>query len=134
MHDTGAWLSRPHVLISGGPTANAGGPTANPGGPTAGEQGGRDKKGTAAYLVVLSVQASNQEVVGDVVQVASVLEPGTRHADVVGCALALHLDEDQRILFRQPRPPATPSAPDPPRACGAAHRKRCTTLYTKNPL
>lgn len=44
--------------------------------------------------VVLGVDSSDEEVVRDVVEVTTELEPGTSHGDVIGCALALGLDED----------------------------------------
>lgn len=52
----------------------------------------------AAHLAVLRVDGADEHVVGDVVQVAAVLEPGARHGDVVGGALALGLDQHQRVL------------------------------------
>lgn len=45
-------------------------------------------------LAVLGVDSSNVHVVGDVLKVTAVLEPGTSHGDVVSGALALGLDED----------------------------------------
>ena len=41
---------------------------------------------------------TNEHVVTDVVQVTSVLEPGSCHTDVVCCALALGLDQNSSIL------------------------------------
>lgn len=58
-----------------------------------------------AYLVldgvdaiVLSIERSDEHVVGDVVNVATILQPGAGHTDVVSRALALGLDQNQRIL------------------------------------
>lgn len=48
-------------------------------------------------LAVLSVDGTNQHVVGDVVEMATVLEPRTSHRDVVSGGLALALDEDGDI-------------------------------------
>mmetsp|Transcript_24095 Transcript_24095/g.75512 ORF Transcript_24095/g.75512 Transcript_24095/m.75512 type:complete len:373 (-) Transcript_24095:1175-2293(-) len=45
-------------------------------------------------LAVLVVDGADEHVVGDIVQVAAVLEPRARHGDVVGGALAPGLDED----------------------------------------
>ena len=45
-------------------------------------------------LTVLLVDSTDQHVVGDVVQVATVLQPGTGHGDVVSGGLALALDQD----------------------------------------
>ena len=52
----------------------------------------------AVDLSVFSVGGANQEIVGDVVQVVTVLEPGPSHTDMVSGALALRLDEDGSIL------------------------------------
>ena len=52
----------------------------------------------AVDLAVLRVECANEHVVGDVVQMATVLEPGPGHTDVVSCALALHLDQNVRTL------------------------------------
>ena len=52
----------------------------------------------AVDLAILGVGGTDEEVVGDVVQVSTVLEPGPSHADVVGGALALCLDQDGGIL------------------------------------
>lgn len=41
--------------------------------------------------VVLTVDRTDQHVVGDVIQVPAELQPGSGSADVVGGALALHL-------------------------------------------
>jgi hypothetical protein len=49
------------------------------------------------FLVGL-VDGTNQHVVGDVVKVTTVLQPGTGHGDVVGGGLALGLDEDGHVL------------------------------------
>lgn len=49
-------------------------------------------------LAILYIKCANEHVIGDVVQVATVLEPGPGHTDVVSCALALHLDENARSL------------------------------------
>jgi hypothetical protein len=48
-------------------------------------------------LAVLSVDGTDQHVVGDVVQMSTVLQPGTGHGDVVGGGLALGLDEDGQV-------------------------------------
>jgi hypothetical protein len=45
-------------------------------------------------LTVLSVGSTDQHVVGDVVQVATVLQPRASHGDVVSGGLALALDQD----------------------------------------
>ncbi len=45
-------------------------------------------------LAVLGVDGTNQHVVGDVVKVATVLEPWASHGDVVSGGLALTLDQD----------------------------------------
>jgi hypothetical protein len=52
-------------------------------------------------LTVLGVDGTDQHVVGDVVKVTAVLEPGTGHGDVVGGGLAVGLEQDgevERIL------------------------------------
>ena len=52
-------------------------------------------------LTVLGVDGTDQHVVGDVVEVTAVLEPGTGHGDVVGGGLAVGLKQDgevERIL------------------------------------
>ena len=49
------------------------------------------------FLVGL-VDGTNQHVVGDVVKVTTVLQPGTGHGDVVGGGLTLGLDEDGHVL------------------------------------
>jgi hypothetical protein len=45
------------------------------------------------HLVVFGIGGSDEHVVGDVVEVATVLKPGASHGDVVRGALALGLDE-----------------------------------------
>ena len=55
----------------------------------------------AVDLLVLNVESADEHVVGDVVQVAAVLQPGACHADVVRRALALHLDKNQGVLHTQ---------------------------------
>jgi len=45
------------------------------------------------YLIIVSIGSTDQHVVGDVIQMPTVLEPGTRHADMVRGALALGLDQ-----------------------------------------
>ena len=45
-------------------------------------------------LAVLSVDGTDEHVVADVLQVATVLQPRSSHGDVVSGALALGLDED----------------------------------------
>ena len=55
----------------------------------------------AVDLAILCVGGTDEEVVRDVVQVPSVLEPWASHTDVVGCALALGLDQDGGILQHQ---------------------------------
>ena len=50
------------------------------------------------HLEVLLVEASDQKVVGDVVQVATELQPGTGGGDVVSGALALDLDQDLGVV------------------------------------
>ena len=54
--------------------------------------------------VTWSMNVRNEHVVGDVVQVSTVLEPGSGHADVVGGALAEDLDQDGDILNVLPVP------------------------------
>jgi hypothetical protein len=49
-------------------------------------------------LIVGLVDGTDQHVVGDVVKVTTVLEPGTGHGDVISGGLALGLDEDREIL------------------------------------
>ena len=39
-------------------------------------------------LLVLIVNGSNEEIVGDIVQVTSVLQPGASHGDMIGGALS----------------------------------------------
>ena len=51
--------------------------------------------------VVLNVQGADEKVVGDVVQVTPVLEPGSSHTDVISSALALHFNEDCKILQKE---------------------------------
>jgi hypothetical protein len=48
-------------------------------------------------LSVLVVDGTDQHVVGDVVKVSTVLEPGTGHGDVVGGGLATALDENGEV-------------------------------------
>jgi hypothetical protein len=48
-------------------------------------------------LAVLGVDGTDQHVVRDVVQMSTVLQPGTGHGDVVGGGLALALDEDGQV-------------------------------------
>jgi hypothetical protein len=50
------------------------------------------------HLFVLRVETSDEEVVGDVVEVTSELEPWTSSGDVVSGALAFDLDEDLSVL------------------------------------
>ncbi len=57
----------------------------------------------AVDAIVLNVERADEHVVGDIVQVAAVLEPGARHADVVRGALALDLDQHRQVLH--PKPP-----------------------------
>lgn len=49
-------------------------------------------------LTVGLVDGTNQHVVGDVVKMATVLEPGTSHGDVIGGGLAVALDEDRNVV------------------------------------
>jgi len=49
-------------------------------------------------LIVGLVDGTDQHVVGDVVKVTTVLEPGTGHGDVISGGLALGLDEDGEVL------------------------------------
>lgn len=49
-------------------------------------------------LTVGLVDSTNQHVVGDVIKMATVLEPGTSHGDVVSGSLALGLDENGNAL------------------------------------
>ena len=49
------------------------------------------------HLFVLLVDGGDEEIVGDVLKVTSVLEPGAGGGDVVGGAFALHLDQDPHI-------------------------------------
>lgn len=51
----------------------------------------------AVGLTVLSVDGTDQHVVGDVVKVATVLQPRTSHGDVVGGGLTLALDQDGEV-------------------------------------
>lgn len=46
---------------------------------------------------VLGVGGADEHVVGDVVEMATVLEPLTGHGDVIGGGLALALDEDRSV-------------------------------------
>lgn len=48
-------------------------------------------------LTVLLVDGTDKHVVGDVVQVSTVLQPGTGHGDVVGGSFALALDQDGEV-------------------------------------
>ena len=48
-------------------------------------------------LTVGGVDGTDQHVVGDVVKVTTVLEPGTGHGDVISGGLALGLDEDGHV-------------------------------------
>lgn len=48
-------------------------------------------------LAVLLVDGTDQHVVGDVVQVTAVLQPGTSHGDVVSGGLTLALDENRQV-------------------------------------
>lgn len=48
-------------------------------------------------LTVGSVDGTNQHVVGDVVEMTTVLEPRTGHGNVIGGGLALGLDEDRHV-------------------------------------
>ena len=63
-----------------------------------------------AGLAGVGVDRAQVEVAGDVLQVASVLEPGTGGRDVVGCALALRLEQDREPLVVVPVPARTPRA------------------------
>lgn len=54
-------------------------------------------------LLVLGVDGADQHVVGDVLEVAAELEPGSGGGDVVGGALALHLDQHAHVLVRVQR-------------------------------
>lgn len=49
-------------------------------------------------LVVGLVDGTDQHVVGDVVEMATVLQPWTSHRDVISGGLALGLDEDREVL------------------------------------
>jgi hypothetical protein len=49
-------------------------------------------------FTVLRVDSTDQHVVGDVVQVTTVLEPRTGHGDVIGSTLTLDLDQDRDFL------------------------------------
>jgi hypothetical protein len=48
-------------------------------------------------LTVLGVDGTDQHVVGDVVKVTAVLEPGTGHGNVVGGGLAVGLEQDGKV-------------------------------------
>lgn len=48
-------------------------------------------------LAVLLVDGTDKHVVGDVVQVSTVLQPGTSHGDVISGGLALALDQDGEV-------------------------------------
>ena len=52
----------------------------------------------STHLVILSIESADEHVVGDVVKVTSVLQPGPSHGDVVCCALALGLDQDEGVI------------------------------------
>jgi len=57
--------------------------------------------GEVLDLVCLSVglvDGADEHVVGDVVQMPTVLEPWASHGDVIGCGLALALDQDWEVL------------------------------------
>src|SRR5438046_10690351 len=43
---------------------------------------------------VLSIGCSDQHVVGDVVEMSTVLEPRSGHGNMIGCGLSLALDQD----------------------------------------
>lgn len=45
--------------------------------------------------VILNVYGSNEQIVGDVVQVAAEFQPGPSSADVVGGTLSLHLQRQK---------------------------------------
>ncbi|PMB63621.1 hypothetical protein BM221_010520 [Beauveria bassiana] len=49
-------------------------------------------------LTVGLIDGTNQHVVGDVVKMATVLQPGTSHGDVIGSGLSLGLDKNGYIL------------------------------------
>lgn len=49
------------------------------------------------HLVVLGVGGTNEHVVGDVVQMTTVLQPGTGSRDVIGGALSLNLNQHGQI-------------------------------------
>lgn len=51
----------------------------------------------AVGLAVLGVDGTNQHVVGNVVKVTTVLQPGTGHGDVVSGGLAVALDQDGQV-------------------------------------
>lgn len=56
--------------------------------------------GQVVHLVGLSVgsvDSANQHVVGDVVQVTTVLQPGAGHGDVISGSLSLSLDQDGQV-------------------------------------
>lgn len=50
------------------------------------------------HLVVLRVGGANEHVVGDVVQMTTVLQPGTGSRDVIGGALSLNLNQHGQIF------------------------------------
>ena len=56
------------------------------------------------HLFVFRVESGDKEVVGDVVQVAAEFEPRSCRRNVIGCALALDLDQDLAVfhLFAVP--------------------------------
>mmetsp|Transcript_32519 Transcript_32519/g.81519 ORF Transcript_32519/g.81519 Transcript_32519/m.81519 type:complete len:453 (-) Transcript_32519:772-2130(-) len=49
-------------------------------------------------LAVLVVHSANQKIVTDVIQVATVLQPGTSRTDVIGGTLATSLDQHNHLL------------------------------------
>jgi hypothetical protein len=49
-------------------------------------------------LAVLGVDGTDQHVVGNVVKVTTVLQPGSGHTDVISGGLALGLEEDREVL------------------------------------
>lgn len=55
------------------------------------------KGGDLIGLAVVRVDGADEEVIGDVVEVAAVLEPRARCADVVRRALALGLDQHRAV-------------------------------------
>ena len=57
-----------------------------------------DKYPHLVHLLVLCVDGGDEQVVGDVLEMAAELEPGSGGRDVVSCALAFHLD---KICFKK---------------------------------